>query len=72
MMEPKVAHHPANAVVDEEAETPNESKGPETTLDSRGSLVDDMHQTMSRGLSGKLLKKGMVEWSCLGQFHPRS
>lgn len=46
MRELKVVHDPANAVVDEEAETLNESKGPEAVLDSRGSLFDDMHQTM--------------------------
>lgn len=52
----KVVDDPANAVADEEAEKPNKSKGPEATLDSSGSLVDDMHQTMQRGLSGKLLQ----------------
>lgn len=46
MRELKVVHDPANAVVNEEAETSNESKGPEAVLDSRGSLFDDMHQTM--------------------------
>lgn len=56
MRELKVVHDPANAVIDEEAETPNESKGPEAMPDSRGSLVDDMHQTVQRGLFGKLMQ----------------
>lgn len=41
MTEFKVVHDPTNAVVDQEAETPNESKGPEAMLDSRGSFVGD-------------------------------
>lgn len=46
MMELKVVDDPANAVVDEEAETPKGSKGPQAMLDTRGSLVDDMHQVL--------------------------
>lgn len=43
MRELKVVHNPTS---DEKVDTPNENKGPEALLDLRGSIVDDMHQTM--------------------------
>lgn len=46
MMELKVVHKPTDTLVDEEAETVSESKGPEGMLDFSESLVDDAHQTM--------------------------
>ena len=54
-MELKVAHDPANALLDEEAETPDESKGQEVTPDSRGLLVDNRQQSMERGGSAHSL-----------------
>lgn len=44
-----------DTMVEEEAERTNESTGPEAALDGRGSLVDNMYQTMESGRVGKLL-----------------